>query len=78
MTVTLAWSGTATAGHVVSPTTVEFAVGSDNALVTPTFAPGPVSGGDLTLTLVSGPGYQLGTPSAATTQFRDRPTSLHP
>ncbi|MGZ4193024.1 MAG: hypothetical protein ACXVRW_11275, partial [Solirubrobacteraceae bacterium] len=41
LTVDIAWSGSATEGTVVAPTSIEFAAGSATATVTPTFTPTP-------------------------------------
>ena len=67
LTVVVAWSGDATKGTVVSPTSVEFAPLAATLTVTPTFAPSPPSAGGLTLTVVSGTGYRPGDPAAAST-----------
>jgi hypothetical protein len=69
LTVDIAWSGTATEGTVVAPTSVEFAAGSATATVTPTFTPTPSPNGgisDVTLTVLSGAGYELGNPPNGT------------
>jgi hypothetical protein len=69
LTIDIAWSGTATTGNVVTPTSVEFAAGSATATVTPSFSPTPFPNGgisEVTLTVVSGAGYQTGDPANGT------------
>jgi hypothetical protein len=69
LTVSISWSGDLSLGSTISPTTVAFAPGSSTATVTPMFATVPQSEGRLTLTVISGAGYQPGDPSTATTTF---------
>ena len=67
LTVAVAWSGGATTGAVVSPTSVEFAPRVASVTVTPTFVPSSLPIGGISLTVVSGTGYQPGDPAAAST-----------
>jgi len=85
LTVDIAWSGTATIGNSVTPTSIEFAAGSATATVTPSFSPTPLPNGgtsDVTLTVVSGAGYESGDPANGTAYLHfpvvDCPPPPHP
>jgi hypothetical protein len=75
LTVSLAWTGDATNGTVVSPTSVEFAPGSETATVTAVFTPGPppallaFAQAEVILTVASGSGYQPGDPAVASSLY---------
>jgi hypothetical protein len=68
LTVALAWTGPATTDIVFSPPSVQFLPGVVTATVTAVYTPSAHSG-NLTLTVVSGTGYEPGDPPAATALF---------
>jgi len=66
--VAISWSGGITTRTSVTPSVAEFAAGSATTTVTPVFASTPEVD-SLTLTVVSGAGYQVGDPATLDAVF---------
>jgi hypothetical protein len=66
--VTISWSGSIATDTTVTPSVAEFAAGSPTTTVTPVVSSVPVIG-TLSLTVVSGAGYQVGDPATLDATF---------